>query len=1179
MNWCYIFEKLNRNKMIIPLVFLILLAGLYLSSSGVGAALAEEIPLHSVADSGNPAVGDNMPQITAVQVTPGTLKPGEEKAVRVDLSTASVADGTALTVDLVGKDGSVVTGVTSREAIVQSDKAAASLTIPAVMGEGQYQVRVTLWGPSYYTGLVVTGGEEEPLLVRVAPSTVKQGGERSVRVDINTASLGDGTEVQVELVKEDGSRVSGVDTLTAVVQDGAASVDLSIPVNLEAGTYKARVTRGDSKYYAYMNVIAGDEGLLTVSAAPGTVKQGEEQNVAVDIQSAYLPDGTELLVDLVRENGGAVRGISPQEVVIQSGAAGAELTIPADLAAGGYKIRIACRKLTSRGSLIISKQSSGSEGETEVTVSVRVEGYDGTVVPRTMVTTDNFDLTPYLGPASGSSAGPSSGWGPDKLTKPTAAHALIKALESVGIDCTDHDDGLDLQDYGWSLYVSMIAGDREFDVKSTSGWLYRVNEVVPSYGCQQYNLQDGDDMIWYFGAYGFDSWYSELSASSTSAKTGEKITLSLSGQKSGLSGGKWENISDARIYVNGSEYSYNGKDVVTDQNGQAVLAFNSPGSYRVTAERFNGQGIRDMVRPMEINISITGESIESVSSNTADTVDEIGRLLESGSGDEAVLTQLIMAASQNLLNDFNNLADEEDAAKLVDNTLELTGQLENAAGIITSNDSALNFIHSCIDIMEVLAGVSEKISGEDNRQALSGASLDTLNALQAVLGAVDDRAELEAALEKMIGKYSSLPGQSSGEMRGSLINAVTRALAVICGGTVPEDKMSGGGGAVTAEVNTDWAAELAENAMKAIEAIETGLAENGITLNQSPEKTIYINIPPGKADKVEAVLEPGLMGRITDEGIERAVINLGPATFNLAPGIFGEIAEAGEITLSAAVANPSGHEKSVPPGSMVVVLGVKAGGRAIDSFQSPLEVSVPYRGIPQNPETVMVFLLKEDGSLEPAGGMYRPATGRVTFLADHPGQYFAGENIKSFKDMAGFAWAEEAVRNMAGKGIISGTEENSFEPAASVTRAEFASMVVRMLKCRPVEDGEQPFKDVAGESWYSQSVLKAYQNGLISGVAADRFDPLGYISREEMAAIIARVLSQKGYRSGNAEDLEAFADREDISPWAQLPASLAVREGIISGTADGRFAPKDRATRAEAAVMLYRLYGLVIKVS
>src|SRR3712207_2358249 len=118
-------------------------------------------------------------------------------------------------------------------------------------------------------------------------------------------------------------------------------------------------------------------------------------------------------------------------------------------------------------------RSNYKEVGNKVTVNIRVEGYDRTFVPKTQVTTGIFNLNLFTGPATGSSATPSKGWNIDKFKETTNAHALVKVLEKNGFK---KGTGFDLQDYGWSLYIAMIGGDREFDHRSTSGWMYRVNK-------------------------------------------------------------------------------------------------------------------------------------------------------------------------------------------------------------------------------------------------------------------------------------------------------------------------------------------------------------------------------------------------------------------------------------------------------------------------------------------------------------------------------------------------------------------------------------------------------------------------------------------------------------------------------------------------------------------------------
>ncbi|KPU43363.1 hypothetical protein OXPF_28040 [Oxobacter pfennigii] len=239
----------------------------------------------------------------------------------------------------------------------------------------------------------------------------------------------------------------------------------------------------------------------------------------------------------------------------------------------------------------------------QATVYIRVEGYDGTLVPRRSVTAGIFDLGPYLGKASGSSAGPSSGWGVDKFKEPTAAHALVKLLQDSGYE---PGKDYDLQDYGWSLYVAMIGGNREFDYRSTSGWMYRVNNVLPSVGCDGTPIKGGEEILWYFGVYGFDTLVTEMEMDSADVKAGDEVTVTLNGIKNDISTWKEyrEPAKKAEIYVNGSPLIVDGNKVVTGDDGKAVIKFDTPGVYILSAERVNDKNLKDLVRPQPVTVNV-----------------------------------------------------------------------------------------------------------------------------------------------------------------------------------------------------------------------------------------------------------------------------------------------------------------------------------------------------------------------------------------------------------------------------------------------------------------------------------------------------------------------------------------------------------------------------------------------
>ena len=181
---------------------------------------------------------------------------------------------------------------------------------------------------------------------------------------------------------------------------------------------------------------------------------------------------------------------------------------------------------------------------------------------------------------------------------------------------------------------------------------------------------------------------------------------------------------------------------------------------------------------------------------------------------------------------------------------------------------------------------------------------------------------------------------------------------------------------------------------------------------------------------------------------------------------------------------------------------------------------------------------------------------------------------RSFTDLNGH-WANQDVELLASKLIVNGVTRDRFAPDDSITRAEFASLLVRALGLSMEHSAAyNGFADVAGTAWYAPAVETAVKAGLVNGVTADRFEPTARITREQMAVMIARSLafvSGKPNLPANSQSLTGFSDRESISSWAQSAVAGSVEVGIIAGVDGGRFEPQQFATRAQAATMLKRL--------
>ncbi len=180
-------------------------------------------------------------------------------------------------------------------------------------------------------------------------------------------------------------------------------------------------------------------------------------------------------------------------------------------------------------------------------------------------------------------------------------------------------------------------------------------------------------------------------------------------------------------------------------------------------------------------------------------------------------------------------------------------------------------------------------------------------------------------------------------------------------------------------------------------------------------------------------------------------------------------------------------------------------------------------------------------------------------------------------------WAKPYIEFMSSKGIIKGKAAGIFAPEDRVTRAEFTTMLVRLLGLEQggiSEDGSvMPFTDVSEQDWFHEAVKTAYNIGLAKG-RGDKFDPKGLITREEMVALITRAASIKNKSTfiDSAETdalLSAFKDRDSISGWAKTDIGIALKLGLVHGMSPDEFAPKATATRAQAAAAMYNLYKAV----
>ena len=167
-------------------------------------------------------------------------------------------------------------------------------------------------------------------------------------------------------------------------------------------------------------------------------------------------------------------------------------------------------------------------------------------------------------------------------------------------------------------------------------------------------------------------------------------------------------------------------------------------------------------------------------------------------------------------------------------------------------------------------------------------------------------------------------------------------------------------------------------------------------------------------------------------------------------------------------------------------------------------------------------------------------------------------------------WAKDDVEFMANKGFVNGVSEGNFNPDANITRAEFATLVVKTMGLSAAEY-ENTYYDMVSDDWFAGYVQAAKNEGYVSGYNG-MFRPNDYITREEIAKVIVAAYNQKTNNIMEPGGALYFTDIESISAWAYDYIVEATKQGFVNGVSETRFAPKNNATRAQAAVMLKRLY-------
>ena len=172
----------------------------------------------------------------------------------------------------------------------------------------------------------------------------------------------------------------------------------------------------------------------------------------------------------------------------------------------------------------------------------------------------------------------------------------------------------------------------------------------------------------------------------------------------------------------------------------------------------------------------------------------------------------------------------------------------------------------------------------------------------------------------------------------------------------------------------------------------------------------------------------------------------------------------------------------------------------------------------------------------------------------------------AFSDIAN-SWAKNDIMALYEKGYIKGISADKFGPDNSMTRAEFVTLLLRILGIEE-ESYNNAFNDVKAGDWYANAVGTAFSKGFING-KGNGFMPNDKVTRQEAAKIIAVAKNLKSKTKDTS-----FTDNDSISQWAKNYVAVVQETGLITGYPDGSFGPQKNITRAESVIIFLRILDL-----
>ena len=276
----------------------------------------------------------------------------------------------------------------------------------------------------------------------------------------------------------------------------------------------------------------------------------------------------------------------------------------------------------------------------------------------------------------------------------------------------------------------------------------------------------------------------------------------------------------------------------------------------------------------------------------------------------------------------------------------------------------------------------------------------------------------------------------------------------------------------------------------------------------------------------------------------------------IAPSVIGDLPEgttAMDVFRQMLTANGYSYEAK---GSYVQAV-IKPDGTKVAEFSKGPNSGWVFRVNGEFPDVAMQDCRLSDGDVI-----------EVFFTADYmdePGMFLPFTDVTNH-------WAYSAIKRVYTRGLMVGMDEKTFAPDQQLSRAMLAVILYAMAG-EPAVTGESPFTDVPAGCWYTDAIIWAAQNGIVSGFGDGTFRPNAAITRAQAAVMLYGYAAFTGADVTARADLSAYSDAGQIPAWAMDAMQWANARRLIVGRDSSHLVPDGGATRAEMAAILSAYIG------